>query len=266
LYNQIFGAFYKFALRIPSDTINTTLSFCESILKITGDLGCTDLIRDQIATALQAHRHALYTAIKEDPARWLKLAISLENDALYTEAFIHIVGAHPCSPWPTKPSALPDEIQKPVARKAEKLDQLCTEIERELLLLTIQVRTGPVQPQEHSQFDTWLVVQTFRDQLAREFHQLENSRSRSMKRGLMFRKIKQGGSSYMPYAEMRRLMTRIMPSAVENLEEDLGLMKEFASKIAEALAANELMLEVGAHGVGYLTCVKVRLEDMPWNA
>jgi hypothetical protein len=269
-YDQVLGSFYNIPLRIPSGSITATLSYCESLLQIAQDLGCTQLISAQVSTALQSHRQALYIAIKSDPARWLLLSIALENSAIYTESLIHIVGAHPSWPWPTKRCTLPDEIMQLVKRKSADLDQMCTEAERDLLLLTITYPTGPVQPHENAMFDTWFVVQTFRDQLAREFHELDNSRSPSLKRGTVFRKIHAGGSSYMPYEEMRRLMVRVMPSAVENLEEDLAMLKEHAGEIVEGVAKNELVLGVGVgvgvEEVGYLTCVKVGREDMPWCA
>jgi hypothetical protein len=253
LYEQVFSAFYNNPLCIPTDTVKATLIFCESITKIALSLDCAHLITAQLSTALQSHRQSLFHAIRIDPARWLTLSISLANESVYVEALIHIIGAYPCWPWPTKRQTLPSSILALVARKAEALDQLCTELERELLLLTIQVRSGPVQPQEHSQFDTWFIVQIFRDELAREFHGLEMSKARSLKRGQVFRKIRAGGSAYMPYEEMRRLMQRIMPSAVENLEEDLGMLKEYASEIVEEVARNECMLDVNAGK-----------KDMPW--
>lgn len=263
LYEQIFGSFYSNPLRIPPGTINTTLLFSEFITQIALDLGCIHLISAQLGTALQAHRQALFVAIKNDPARWLKLALHLENEPIYTEALVHIIGAHPCWPCFTKRTVLPEEITKLVASKAGKLEQAVTEAERELLLLTIQVHNGSVQPQESSEFDTWFIVQTFRDQLARDFHALDTSKTRTLKRGLMIRQIKAGGSTYMPYEEMRRLMGMIMPSAVANLEEDLGLLKKYASEIVGDLARNGLCLDVERNGVGYLTCVEVGRGDVP---
>lgn len=73
----------------------------------------------------------------------------------------------------------------------------------------------------------------------------------------------------MEYEEMRRLMERVMPGAIESLSEDLALLKRSASEIVEDLAVNELMLDVEAKTsskVGYLTCTKVDVEDIPWRA
>lgn len=142
---------------------------------------------------------------------------------------------------------------------------MCIEAERDLLLLTINVRGGPVVPQENSMFGTWFVVCTVRDILAREFTALSDNKKASLHRGSIFRKIRQGGSAYMDYEGMWRLMERVMTSAVESLSEDLGLLKEFAAGYMEELARNELCLDVGVFGIGYLTCTKVDREDIPWR-
>jgi hypothetical protein len=127
-------------------------------------------------------------------------------------------------------------------------------------------KSGPVEPHQHSHFDTWFVVQTFRDTLARTFHSLEQDRQGSLKRGALFRKIGKGGEEYMSAGEMRRLISRIMPSAVENLEEDLGMLKDVAKGVVKDVARNELIMDVEGQGVGYLTCVRIGKEDIPWKA
>mgnify|MGYP003624084656 CR=1 FL=1 len=68
----------------------------------------------------------------------------------------------------------------------------------------------------------------------------------------------------MPDEEMRRLMARVMPSAVEGLEEDLGLLKECARGIVEEVCVDEGMVDGEREGVGWLTCVKIGREDIPW--
>jgi hypothetical protein len=267
IYNQVLGSFYSIPLLIPTDTMTSTLTFSESLVKTSHSLDCTPLISAQISTALHSHRQTLYTSVSSDPARWLLLSILLEDSAIYTEALIHIVGAHPCWPWPTKRHALPNEIVQLVVRKSVELDKLCMEVERELLLLTIHMhKSGPVEPHQHSHFDTWFVVQTFRDTLARTFHSLEQDRQGSLKRGALFRKIGKGGEEYMSAGEMRRLISRIMPSAVENLEEDLGMLKDVAKGVVKDVARNELIMDVEGQGVGYLTCVRIGKEDIPWKA
>lgn len=174
-YSQILSSFYSLPLALPFATLPSTLSAAESFLKVAHSLSCTPIIATQISTVLHYHRRTLYTSIARDPARYLLLSILLRNKAIYTESLIHIDGAHPCWPWPTKRDVLPDAIMRVVKRKSKKLDDLVTEVERELLLATITVhRNRPVDPQTPSEFDTWFIVHLFRDTLARTFTSLSN--------------------------------------------------------------------------------------------
>jgi hypothetical protein len=193
----------------------------------------------------------------------------LHNDCIYTEALIHMCGAHPCWPWPTPRSVLPEEILHLITTKSKELNQRCTEVERDLLLLTIHVgrntNSHPVSPLPNSEFDTWFIVSTFRSILAQEFTTLDNKHKKPLLRGTMYRKIRKA-EGYMSYEEMRRMMEQVMPSAVSNLSEDLAMLKREASEYVKDLARNECLLDVEEQHVGWLTCVKVGKKDILWRA
>lgn len=193
-----------------------------------------------LSTTLESYRQPLFTAISTDPVRWLNLSI-------------------------TRP-ALSDAIQQLAARKADALERLCTEVEREPFLLTIELSTGPAKFQGVAEFNTCFIVSAFCVELARQFHALDMDRKKSLKRATIFKNICKDGDEYMPYAATRRLVGRVMPSAVETLEEDFGMLKDHAKDIVEDVVKNELMLDMEAAEIGYLTCVKVGKEDLPWNA
>ena len=143
---------------------------------------------------------------------------------------------------------------------------MCLEVERDLLCLSIQVRNGPVQPHDASHFDTWFIVATFRDILAHEFYRLGRGSKYSLNRGRLFRKISKGGSECISFESMRRLMEKVMPSALDSLSEDLNMLKEHAKEYVKDLAKNELLLDVETNGVNYLTCTKITAKDIPWRA
>jgi hypothetical protein len=263
-YNLILSSFYSLPFVGPSSSITSTLSLAESLVSIASSLNCTHLISASLSALLHSYRRTLYTSIAADPARYLALALSLHDSSIYTESLIHIIGAWPCWPWSTKRETLPAEILDLVVRKAEDLEQMCVDADRDLLLLTIQIGNAPVEPSDHAQFDTWFVVQLFRDTLARTLHELDGDKKKSLKRGSLYRKLRHGGADYMPYEEMRRVVGRVMPSALECLEEDLGMLKDHASRIVREVTGNELVLDVEESNVGYLTCMKVGREDLPW--
>jgi hypothetical protein len=265
LYNQIFASFYSIPIA-STTSFPQTLSTCESLLKLYSILCCTSLLLPSLTTALLAHHHSLFTAIAHDPARYLLLALSLHNTTIFTGSLTHIIGAHPSWPWPTRRALLPQTIRDLVTRKSDDLERMCVETERELLLLTIETQNdGPVEPHDHTHFDTWFVVQMFRDTLARELHALDVLRDRTLKRGTVYRKIWRGGDAYMPVGEMRRVMARVMPSAVGALDEDLGLLKGCARDVVGDVARNEAEVDVETEKVGWVTCVRIGREDVPWE-
>ncbi|CAI9635699.1 unnamed protein product [Alternaria burnsii] len=272
MYNQVFSAFYNFAINMPTVNIAASINHFEQLTKIAGGLGCLENLPNltsQMNATLFQHRHSLFRAIKNDPARWLLLSLSLKNESIYKESLIHMCGAHPCWPWPTPRSSLPKGIRHLITTKSFQLHQRCAEVERELLLLTIHVGRGTnnhaVSPLTNSEFDTWFIVSTFRSILGQELISLDNNRKKPLLRGNMFRKIKKG-EGYMPYEDMRRMMEQVMPSAVQNLSEDLAMLKREASIYVEDLARNECLLDVEAQKVGWLTCVKIEKEDIPWGS
>jgi hypothetical protein len=271
IYNQVFSAFYNVAINIPTTNIAASINHSEQLTKIADDLGCLEKLPNltsQMNATLFQHRHTLFRAIKNDPARWLLLSLSLKNESIYKESLIHMCGAHPCWPWPTPRSSLPEGIRHLITMKSFKLDQRCAEVERELLLLTIHIGRGTnnhaVSPLTNSEFDTWFIVSMFRSIVGQELNSLDKNRKKPLLRGNMFRKIKKG-EGYMPCEDMRRMMEQVMPSAVQNLSEDLAMLKREASIYVEDLARNECLLDVEAQKVGWLTCVRIEKEDIPWR-
>ncbi|KAF2790815.1 hypothetical protein K505DRAFT_199975, partial [Melanomma pulvis-pyrius CBS 109.77] len=264
LYSQIFGAFYNIPLHVSTTDIGAALVQSEELVKIAGDLGCVHLIRPYLGNVFGQYRQKLFAAIKTDPPRWILLAMTLEHASIYTESFIHLVGAHPTWPWLTKRTALHPELRQLIAKKSEVLDQKCLETERQLLAATIMINKNPVQPQDRSHIETWMVVQVFRDALARHLHTMEsNSNKKSKHQGTFFRKIHAG--SYMEYEEVRSMCDDIMKSNWKDLGDDLKTLKAYAMVVVAELAENELMIDPDSQNVGYLTCVKIQPQDFPWQ-
>lgn len=268
IYDQIFGAFYNIAPELPTTDIDAATSHAEKTIRLAQHLECTHLVSPHIGNSLLQYRQTLFKAILADPPRYLLLAIALKNDFIYTESLIHLIGAYPCWPWPTKQDTLPEGMRRLIARKAQKLDGEVLEAERRLLLLTITRARDrePFRCDVSAQFDTWFNVQFFRNTLADELRRQDESSRAPMKRGTLLRRIKAGGSSYMAYEGVRSIVMKVMPSAVDVLEEDMGLLKMYASRVMQDLTKNELSLDVEENRVGWLTCAKIESVDIPWRA
>jgi hypothetical protein len=268
-YSQVLGTFYSIPPQISSTKISTALVQSESLTNLATELGCLHLVRSYIGDVLSQHRQALYLAIKSDPARWIQLALALQNQSIYTECLVHMIGAHPrWSPtWPTKRTALPEEILSLVKRKSQKLDQMRTELERDLLLATLPYgqKGVPLNPADRAQTETWITVQIFRDQLAQRIDQLDRTRD-SLSRGTLFRGLHKGTLPYLETDHIRSICQGTMRSDWRDLADDLKCLKEYTGLLVKELAANELMIDPDTNDVGYLTCAKIEGEDVPWLA
>ncbi|KAF2254017.1 hypothetical protein BU26DRAFT_418224, partial [Trematosphaeria pertusa] len=265
-YTQIFGIFYNIAPQVSTTDIGTTLVQSEELVKIAAELGCLCLLRPHLGNVFSQYRQALFLAIKSDPARWIQLAIVLENKSIYTECLVHLVGAHPCWPWLTRRTALSQDLRKLIAGKSEELDRMCVEAERGVLLATIHLGRGPLDPTERNQTETWLVVQVFRDLLAQRIDALDRDKRAALKRGTFFRAIVADKLEVLDSENVRKICQGTMNSDWKDLVEDLRSLKNYAAEVIAEVAANELLIDPDACGIGYLTCAKVELEEVPWLA
>ena len=51
---------------------------------------------------------------------------------------------------------------------------------------------------------------------------------------------------------------------LEDVEDDLALMKGFAKRLVEHLVVNNCMLDIKQAGIEHLTCVKIEDAELPW--
>lgn len=271
-YTQILGSFYNIPLKLSTTDITKTLIQSEQLLKIADLLGCVHLLRAQLC-ALHAHyRQDLYLSIKHDPPRWLRLALALEDRAIYVECLIHLTGAHPKWPWPTNRKAVPESVQHLIKRKASELDTLRTEVERDLLLTNIRIQdhrhryNRTPDPTQSSEVETWLTVQVFRDEIAQHISKVDEHPDRTMHWGKLYRGIAKGTLRWVQTDYLREVCGGVMKLAWKELGEDVVKLRGCAKGAVERLADNQLMIDPDEHGVGYLTCVKVEEGDVPWLA
>jgi hypothetical protein len=264
-YSHIFGTFYSIPPLISGADIGSALKQTESLVEIATSLGSLHLLRPYVANSFSQYRQALFLAIRSDPARWLKLAIPLQNRSIYTECLIHLIGVFPRweISWPTKRTALTEDMRNLVKRKSEELDRKRIETERDLLLTTIPYgrKNLPLDPTERGHQETWTAVQVFRDQLAQRIDELDRT-TNSLSRGHLFRSLKKGTLACLETGRVRNICKAMIHSDWAELDGDMRLLRGHAAKLVAELAANELMID--ADNVGYLTCAEIKDEDVPW--
>ncbi|KAF2257785.1 hypothetical protein CC78DRAFT_178990 [Lojkania enalia] len=157
-YRQLFGLFYNITLPMPID-IGLALVQSEGLVMVAIELQCLPLLRPHLSRTLAGFRQKLFLSIKRDPARWILLAMPLQDDSIFTECLVHLVGTYPAWPWPTRRTGIPSEVRQFIAHKAKELNQLCLEVDRDLLLITIENPKGDVvTPAESEDQETWILV------------------------------------------------------------------------------------------------------------
>ncbi|KAI7490019.1 hypothetical protein KC351_g894 [Hortaea werneckii] len=83
----------------------------------------------------------LYPAIAAAPVRWLALAVKLQSELVYKEAFVHVVGLH--SQRKVELDGLPDTVMNLVKERVDQERMKRYEVDEELLLTTIHTQTTP---------------------------------------------------------------------------------------------------------------------------
>ena len=71
---------------------------------------------------------------------------------------------------------------------------------------------------------------------------------------------------YAQYETFRAMIEEVQPCVLEDVEEDLPLLKDMASKVVENLAKNNSLLDPEEDGIGWLTCTKVQTRETPWRS
>ncbi|OCL14767.1 hypothetical protein AOQ84DRAFT_402045, partial [Glonium stellatum] len=267
-YSSLFRAYYNLPPDITTTNVQLALSQSELLIEVAQIYDSVHIIRAHIGNIFSQFRQKLNIAIKDNPPRWLKLSIALESPAIFTEALIHLVGSHPAWPWRTKSVTIPQNVLKVIKEKADHLNELCAEAERDLFLNTIEAADGGPTTIEND-FEGWCTVQVFRDWYCARLNTIISKAGdqRVMERGTLYRAMGKGGDSYLPYDEvLASLRNNVKSDDWTDLADDLKRLKKYAKDTVHDLCKNELMLDVDNHNIGYLTCVDVEVKDFPWMA
>ncbi len=262
-YNNLFLIYYNQPPEICSTNIDTALEQCEALIKVAECYGSLFVVRPYLGNIFSQYRHELFLAISKDPPRWLNIATPLQSASIFSEAIIHLAGCWPDWPWPTCHETVDRQNLRLVKTKAKSLADLRSLVDRDILQNTIATNDRPVTLK--NSFETWLVVQMFRDWFIEE-----QNRCRKMGRphhGAVYRLMRRGGDAYLRTEEVVEMLNGVDGTSTgvwEEVGDDLRLLKDFAQGAVEPLCKNRLMLDVEEAGLQYLTCVEVGMEEFPW--
>ena len=262
-HHNLFSIFYCRPLLISSTDISKALEQCERLVAIAKFYNSLQVVAPHVGNLLAQFHHTLYSAIAENPPRWLKLAMALESPSIYQEALIHCAGSWPHWSWDVPCTSIHPKVLGIVAAKATDLEILCLRVNQELFVHSLSVAGKAVSLGCSS--ESWVVVQVFRDWVA---HQIElNREANTARKGTFYRLMRKGGDAYLPSAELYSVLHGIKGNGMkfwDAVEEDLKALKNFASTAVAQLTKNNLILDVEAAGIEYLTCAIVNKEDYPW--
>lgn len=258
--------YYNRAPSVSTTNVSAALTQCEVIVSVATLYGSLNVVRPYLGNILSQFRHALFSAIAEDPPRWLKLSIPLESASIFSEALIHLVGCWPHCYWPTPAATIPKDMIDLITQKATRLNDLRREVDQELLTNSLSTEEGNLVTLASSP-ESWMVAQVFRDWMATQMR--DARRADLAPHGNAYRLMRKGGDVYLPLETVSEALHGIRGKGKgwgswAKVAEDLKALKEFGIGAVKPLVRNCLMLDVEVAGIRYLTCVDVGVEDFPW--
>jgi hypothetical protein len=270
-YNNLFLIFYSKFPVISTTSISIALKQCEALISIAKPLGTVSVIRPYLGNAIARFGKQLYMAIVAEPFRWLELSMILESAAIFKESMIHIVGTY--IPGPEGPGGqinlpadIPQFVRDLIIYKVRQLDQQRMDVNERLFSSSIVIdsKTVTFSFVDTAVFSTWLVVQIWRDWFCR---QIAGVHLNPQKTGQLYRILAKSGDAYLTTAAVKAVIEKIRdPVKVEldELREDLELLKKFAQEAVKELCVNNSMVDVQEAGIYYLTCTRTMDEELPW--
>ncbi|RFU33000.1 hypothetical protein B7463_g3333, partial [Scytalidium lignicola] len=249
-YNNLFLIIHNMTPKISIHPLTVSLPRVEILLDLASKYQNIHLIRSHISAELFQYGHELYVAIKNDPIRWLRIALDLQCKLIFREAVIHIVGQTPSIPRTAIPDySPPDSIMVFLKNKTEQLRNLKNSIDKSLFESDIYVNGERLSLNnvDNSTFATWLVIQAWRDWFL-QFHPSGfDKRSPELTAADRYRTIvKADDDSYLTVDSVRYSLEKHLGLTAEELDameidEDIKLMKVAARELARPLVTNRIL-------------------------
>jgi hypothetical protein len=275
-YRNLFLIYYGRAPIIDTKDIDTALQQAEILIRIAELYGSIPVVRPYLGNCMMQFGRDVYTAILQDPPRWLQLSLYLESAPIFKEAIIHIVGNLPNWPWSTvQLRDFPDDLKGSKGLFESKLDYLeglQRDVDRKLTMSSIKINGEEAQLDHENKrtYNTWLVLQLWKSWFTRSISKGGSPNSSVCSSGTVYRLISKGGDVYLPsetivtQIKALRDLNRVVKGDKQEIEEDLKLMKDFAQKEVRLLCVNNSMLSVEEAGIEHLTCTMVENDELPW--
>ncbi|RMZ82653.1 hypothetical protein DV738_g1633, partial [Chaetothyriales sp. CBS 135597] len=256
-YDNLFRIFYNFSPNLSTTNIASAYSECKALLSIADMYDALPVVGPRIDHHLLRFGSRLFKQIAKYPPSYLKLGYLARSRIIFSEALIHVVGqwpmAYPYLQTNDLPGGeggggyeVPQSVIDLIEDKVDELDELKAKVEAKLFRLTLSSSRGErVNPA--NDYLSWLAMSLFRQWLA------ENTTPEV--RGI----LKNSPTTTLYSRETLKRFERRMDQ-VKNLARDL--VKPLTRNCLELDL--RLLADGEGGGLGYLTCVRVEDEDIPW--
>jgi hypothetical protein len=287
-YDSFFRIMYSQQPRIPTDDVQSALEQSEYLMRIAIAFKMKSQISAHIGNVIGQFGRSLYLAIAAEPLRWFTLSLQIENGTVYKESLIHITGMCPEIQTELGYIKLDLESQNLIESKYNNLKRQQYIINEKLLTFSPNLGQEYAETSipDKSNFDSWFVVQLWRDWIRTKLSWCENLNlsgpSRPEKYGILYKTLYHGGDGYLPFNEVQSRLyefticgkypevpgskTKVQLSYLQwdNLGRDLQTLKGFARKTVEPICRNSSLLDPSDAGIDHLTCAVVDVEELPW--
>ncbi|KAM0318240.1 hypothetical protein ACHAO8_001933 [Botrytis cinerea] len=278
-YHSLFLCCYGWFPAISTADISAAMKQISTLVKVATLYHSLKIVRPHIVSSLFSHGRNLYSAIREDPPRFLILATKLQCALIFKEALIHIVGQYPSWPWPTKKSQMGPDLGKVVSMKFDDLQHMIFKVNGPLFQSCVvkdKLRVS-INNLDRSNFDIWVIVQIWHDWFSQQLRHctlVQHHEHRNVEKN-MYRLISQGGDAYLKIDDVMAMIEPFRAGSEarewghwekDQVEVQLRILKEYAAIRVKDLLENELMGETGGNAgeIEYLTCTKVGEHELPW--
>ncbi|RMZ77279.1 hypothetical protein DV737_g4469, partial [Chaetothyriales sp. CBS 132003] len=282
-YDNLFRIFYNFSPNLSTTNIASAYSECKALLSIADMYDALPVVGSRIDHHLLRFGSRLFKQIAKYPPSYLKLGYLARSRIIFSEALIHVVGQWPLAypylqttePPPSPPAAggggggyeVPQSVIDLIEDKVDELEELKAKVEARLFRITLSSSRGErVNPA--NDYLGWLAMSLFRQWLA------ENTTPE-------VRGILKNSPTYLAHDELKRFLkchpaggsssaTLYSRDTLKRFERRMDQVKNVARDLVKPLTRNCLELDLRlladgeGGGLGYLTCVRVEDEDIPW--
>ncbi|KAF7879505.1 hypothetical protein EAF04_000701 [Stromatinia cepivora] len=278
-YHSLFLCYYNCPPAISTADVSNAMRQSNLLIKVATLYDSLKIVRPHIIASLLSQGRDLYSAIRQDPPRFLILAAKLQCTPIFKEAFVHIVGQFPSWPWPTPQDRVDPTLGKFIEKKTDDLQKKKHKV-TDALFQSCLVKDGvrvSINNLEKTTFDLWVMVQIWHDWFSQQLHKCAHARLHehaSVEKN-MYRLLAQGGDAYLKIDDVMSMVEpfKAVSEAREwghwekdQVELQLNIMKGFAAKKVKDLMVNELMGDSSGvdSELAYLTCTKVDEYELPW--